>query len=260
MNELEINDLTYLDSVDSTNLYCLREINSVDSGAVIVADQQTAGRGRLGRSWYSPEEVNLYTSIVLKKPPSRIAFSLLPMISCLAIYQSIKHFGVRHCWIKWPNDVYVENLKIAGVLIECTTLNNRSRAAVIGMGVNLNMSNKMSLNIDKQATSIFMETNKLISRDAFLQFLIKQFNSICLQAQISGRDSIYKSWKDASRLINRTVSLTEDFRQTISGRVLDLNPDGSILIETRSGEKKRFISGNLSLQIQLPNPGSRKTR
>ena len=250
MNELEINDLTYLDSVDSTNLYCLREINSVDSGGVIVADQQTAGRGRLGRNWYSPEEVNLYASIVLKKPPSRVAFSLLPMISCLAIYQAIEHFGVKHCWIKWPNDVYVGSFKIAGVLIECITLNNRTQAAVIGIGVNLNMSKKMSLNIEKKATSIFMETHELISRDTFLQFLIKQLNSICLQAQISGRDSIYSSWKNASRLINRMVSLTEDFRQTISGRVLDLNPDGSILIETQCGEKKRFISGNLSLQIQ----------
>ena len=250
MNEVRSTDFTYLNSVDSTNLYCLREISTMESGTVVVADVQTAGRGRRGRDWYSPDGLNLYASILLKKPPSKIDFSLLPQLSSLAIYRCVRHYGIDSAWIKWPNDIHVNNFKIAGVLSECTTLNNGVQAVVIGIGVNLNMNREISVNVDKPATSIFIETNQVVNRDEFLGVLVNEFNSVCQQAQYSGNNCIYQSWKRASRLINRAITLTVDSRETINGTVIDLLVDGSILIETELNVRKRFLCGDISLRLR----------
>ena len=250
MNEIRTNDFVYLRTVDSTNLYCLREVCTIESGSVVVADTQTAGRGRRGRAWYSPDGLNLYASIILKDPPSRVDFSLLPLINSLAIYECIKHYGTKHTWVKWPNDIYVGNFKIAGILSECTTLRDGVQAVVIGIGVNLNMSRENSHNVDKPATSIFIETNQVVNRDEFLVVLADKFNKICLEARNSGRRCIYQSWKAASRLINRRVKLMVDPRNTVEGRVVDLEADGSILIETDSNIMRRFINGDVSLIVQ----------
>ena len=219
------------------------------SGTVVVADLQTAGRGRHGRSWFSPEGMSLYASILIKKPPANMEFMLFQQIACLAIFRSMKSFGLDRAWIKWPNDVYVGKCKIAGVLSECTTSASGIEAIVVGLGVNTNMDNRMLARIDKPATSIFMETQRQVTRDKFLNCLIGHFNSYCRLAERSSGDSIYRLWKAASGMINREITLTVGPGKIISGKVVDLNPDGSILVESGSGERNRFISGDVSLSL-----------
>ena len=249
MNDILNREIIYLRSVDSTNLYCLREVDTIDSGTVVVADGQTFGRGRHSRRWFSPEGENLYCSILLKKPPTLIDFSLLAQVSPLAILRAIKYRGVENAWIKWPNDVYVKNLKIAGVLSECTTRNNTNEIVVVGIGVNLNMSQDTCLTIDKPATSILLETNRMVHRDEFLNRLIYEFNELCRQARISGKDSIYQQWKAASKLKDCQVEIKISDSHSMWGKVLDFDPDGSIIIESNSGEKRKFIAGDVSLTM-----------
>ena len=240
----------HLESVDSTHLFCLREIDRLDSGTVVVAEQQTKGRGRHGRTWQSPTGINLYASYLIKFPVQDLCPEIFPQITCLAVNAVTKDHGLDEAWIKWPNDIYLGNKKIAGILAECSMVSNQVQAMVIGFGVNLNMEAELLKEIDKPATSILSETGKKVDRDQFLQDIIASLNDLYHEATSNGIDRIFESWKKSSKLLNRSVTLLLDSTKTVTGKVVDFNPDWSILIEVSPGNRQSFYSGDVSLNLK----------
>ncbi len=249
MPDLISTDFQYFESLESTNLYCMSEADNLASGTVVVADSQSAGRGRHGRTWLSPAGVNLYTSIIFKRPVIEKNVLLLTQIASLSVWNRISALGVQNAWIKWPNDVYVEDRKVAGMLCECKTLGNDTEAFVIGIGVNLNMDRTAVQSIDQPATSIFLETRNLVDRDDFLLSVADRFTRYYDEYQISGHDRIHQLWRSASGLIDRAVVISLDNGNTIRGTVIDFLKDGAISIRTETGERRKFISGDVSLRV-----------
>jgi BirA family transcriptional regulator, biotin operon repressor / biotin---[acetyl-CoA-carboxylase] ligase len=244
-------DFIYIEDLDSTNLYCLRELERLCSGTVIVANTQSAGRGRHGRTWFSPPGMNLYASLVLKPPFIEDLFVLIPQLSSLSIFRALVDFGVADAWIKWPNDIYVEHRKIAGVLTETAPVGSNMEALIVGFGVNLNMDSDMLDFIDKPATSVYAETGTKIDGNLFLTSLFTYFGHFYDLAKSKGASPIYQSWKKASRLKNKTVTISNGSKEIVTGEVIDLEQDGRIVIRSRTGEVVRFIGGEVSLQAPI---------
>jgi len=238
--------IIYLAEVDSTNSYCMREVASLASGTFVVADSQTAGRGRLGRAWHSPPGCNLYVSIILKPPFQRLNPAVLPQTASLAAYNTVRDYGVQDVWIKWPNDVYVGDRKLAGVLTESRVVAGVVEAVVTGIGINLNMSPAELAVIDKPATALGAQLGRDIDRDDCLQRLAGYFNAACVTCQNHGFEQIYAEWRDASALVGRRVSITGAVT-SVTGTVRDFAKDGSIVIVDETGALQTVRSGDLTL-------------
>jgi len=211
-----------------------------------VADAQTAGRGRQGRQWHSPPGVNLYTSIILKPPFRNADVGLFPQIASLAIWDAVRDHGVHEAWIKWPNDIFVDNQKLAGTLAESTSGKQGVEAVVIGIGVNLNMDENERQQIDQPATSVFLETGVKVQRQSFMGALYRYFNHYYHTAQTSGFARLYPAWRGASRLLGRDVRLLVDGRQ-LEARVVDLEADGALRVALADGSQASYHSGEVSL-------------
>ena len=240
--------IIYLAEVDSTNSYCMREAASLASGTFVVADSQAAGRGRLGRTWHSPPGCNLYVSIILKPPFQRLDPAVLPQTASLAAYNTVQDYGIQDVWIKWPNDVYAGDCKLAGVLTESRIVAGVVEAVVTGIGINLNMSAAELAVIDKPATAVGAQLGRDIDRDDCLQRLAGYFNAACATCQSHGFEQIYAEWRDASGLVGRRVSITGAM-SSVTGIVREFAIDGSIVIVDETGTPQTVRSGDLTLTL-----------
>ncbi len=181
---------------------------------VVVADEQTKGKGRMSREWLSPIG-GLYFSVVTKKNP------LLPLISGVSVASSLKNFGLNP-EIKWPNDVMIKNKKISGVLIECF-----KDYCIVGIGVNINVSPL------ETATSIKDEIGKNISKGAVLNSILKNFGSY-------RNKNVTDEYKKLSSTIGRKVKI-KTVNKVINGKAVDVDEHGRLVLE--SGE--RIVSGDV---------------
>ncbi len=243
-------NLISLKTIDSTNLYCVRNLQSLPSGTVVVAENQTNGRGRNGRHWHSPKGKNLYTSILIHTQPTSQLTMFVSQAASLAVYSTVIDFNLNDVWIKWPNDIYINQFKVAGILSECHKLQTDSLAIIIGIGVNLNMRQEELKQIDKPAESLGSILNKKIDVNHFLQQLINQLDELFHEIETNGPDRIYTLWKSASPIIGKTVNVFISSAERVTGTVIDLAYDGGILMQLASGEKTKFLAGDVSLAYE----------
>lgn len=168
-------EIRHIESIDSTNTALKRAAkDGAPSGTVLVADRQTAGRGRLGRSFYSPAGSGLYVSILLR-PAFIVSPAALTCMSAVALADVIRSYG-RECSIKWVNDIYCNDKKAAGILTEGTVLSDGSFAyAVVGIGVNLSLPPNVPSELEPILSAVFDTPTDLAFRDAFLHRLLERF-------------------------------------------------------------------------------------
>lgn len=239
--------IIHLRTVDSTNAYCQRRAQELPCPCVVLADEQTAGRGRQGRSWHSPDGENLYLSILLPLPQADSHLPALPMAAALAGLDALTAVGVTGAWIKWPNDLLIENRKIMGVLIETCRGRGSRELAVVGIGMNLDMSAADLAAIDRPATSVRAEAGRDVERAELLQALIAAFFAAWEQAQTGGAAALQPRWSAASRLLGRSVQV-ELPNETLSGTVTAFATDGSLCLRLRDGSDRRVQAGDVHLR------------
>jgi len=216
------------------------------SGTVVVADQQSAGRGRQGRQWQSPPGMNLHATVLLK-PPLPGPVEALPRVAALAIHAAVLAAEAADAWVKWPNDVLVGDRKLAGVLCETRWQGSEPQAVVVGMGVNLNMPPELLAVIDRPATSLLVVTGQRVERGVFLRLLLDHFNHLLARAHRCGMDDLLPDWRAASRLPGRVVRLLQGDR-VHHGRVAELARDGSLVLRLADGSLQAFHAGEVSLR------------
>lgn len=216
----------FLETVDSTNTYCKQEL--VKNGEIVVANQQTAGRGRGNKSWISPGVGNIFFSgkvVVQSLMPTLSLFSLFVGGSVL---KTLKYFyqAPDLLKIKWPNDIYLENKKISGVLIEGSTIGD-STTLIIGIGINLFWE---SVPTALPAAALFSDKNGIEYRDRILEKLIEEIN-LSLKKIYNGwiEDELSWLWR-SSYLRNKIVRATIDTK-LIEGTVSGLDSSGYLLVD-----------------------------
>ncbi|MDR1324007.1 MAG: biotin--[acetyl-CoA-carboxylase] ligase [Candidatus Margulisbacteria bacterium] len=217
-----------LDTVDSTNKYALTHLDTLTDRAVIVAEEQTAGRGRLNRVWLSPRGENIYCSIVLKEQKSN---PLLTVLAALAVARTVRGRGLA-ARLKWPNDVLVHEKKICGVLAE-----SNAKGLVVGIGVNINMTAESLAALDRPATSLRAETGRIHDRGKFLRELLKKFFAFYEQARRAGFAKLAEIWQNELDLTGKRVKI-QTVQQEFYGTVIQIDKEGALLVATAQGVEK----------------------
>ncbi|HEY94790.1 MAG TPA: biotin--[acetyl-CoA-carboxylase] ligase [Dehalococcoidia bacterium] len=235
--------ILYYSTVTSTNEIAMMEAERGEQqGTVVIADEQTAGRGRLKRTWLTPEG-NIALSVVLY-PEIRILQSLIMMAS-LAVSHSIETVTSLETQIKWPNDVLINGRKVCGILIESDVRNEKVHYAILGIGINVNAGKNVLSGVQTPATSIYLETGKEMSRLQIIRGLLKSMDN--LYHTISSGGSVFNEWRD------RLVTLGKEVRVTSGEEIFEgiaelVDTDGSLLVRSPDGSLNRVLAGDVSLR------------
>jgi len=231
--------LIVLDEVESTNAYLMERAADFSDGTIVIAEEQTAGRGRRGRSWHAPRHAALLMSILVKDIEG-FGVADFPKLTHLAAVAVAG--GIEGAQIKWPNDIYLDGKKIAGILVEA-----RGDAAVVGIGVNSDTrEDEFPPELEQPATSLRIASGKPVDREAFLCALVSRFKAWKGSA-MTFADFIEYQIKPISLLLGHEVEYAID-GEAHRGWVVDHSPTGEIVIDPGDGTRRNL---NTVDQIRL---------
>ena len=227
--------ILHLQTVDSTNTYALRHFSEVADAVLVSAHEQTAGRGRQGRKWIAPPGRNLTASLAM----SRISVGFhAGAVAGLAVLDLVRE-AVPGCvsYLKWPNDVYVGDAKLAGILCEGMLAHGKLAGVVAGIGLNVNFSAAEAALIDRRATSL-----KILAegRDFSVAVLAERLAFFLERWYINydcSRDPVLAAWRKENRLIGRVIEVVDPAGNVLSGRFSAIDGDGSMVLATPGGER-----------------------
>jgi BirA family transcriptional regulator, biotin operon repressor / biotin---[acetyl-CoA-carboxylase] ligase len=233
----------YFVSIDSTNIAAQNWLRGgAERGSVVIADEQTSGRGRRGRTWYTPPNVALALSVILK-PPTENA-SQLSIVGALAVYELCEFVGLSNIGIKWPNDVQIKGKKISGILPEAVWEGDKLLGVVLGIGVNVR--NRFEGELVEIATSIEAELGQSVDRIELIAYLLERVN---FWAAALGSDELLQTWKNRLNTLGQVV-IVEGINQRIVGQAVDVERNGTLLIKTGDGSIQRVMAGDVNLRPQ----------
>lgn len=223
----------YAEEVTSTNDVILNERKLYKQhGTVLLAENQTEGKGRLNRPWYSINELNLTFSIlVLDAKYFRKKINILNFTAADAVAMSIENLFQLKTELKWPNDVLISNKKIAGILLESVSSGNKIERLVIGIGLNVNQTTfQGKFNIEP--TSLKKELRKNIEREKFLAEILNNFEEL-LETSVSKPKFILDEWRSRCKLIGERITISEN-DSTKHGIFEDIDDDGFLILKSNS--------------------------
>jgi BirA family biotin operon repressor/biotin-[acetyl-CoA-carboxylase] ligase len=234
------------DSIDSTNLEAMRQAKSgAQEGLCIIAREQTAGRGRLDRSWQSPKDAGLYFSIVLRPQLRMNAWPLITLMAALAVSDALmKACGLR-VDIKWPNDLCVNERKLCGILAE-TIDTEAGLAAVVGIGINLK-ADSLPATVSDLATSVEAATGRMPEGECVVKELIKAIGERyeLLQSPLGDEHTIREWCANSSYAVGRQVRVALG-NDTFEGITRGLESDGALRVETKGGKVRIVRAGDVT--------------
>lgn len=233
------------DSLPSTNTEAANQaMRGAAEGVCIIAQEQTAGRGREGRTWISPKGSGLYFSIVLRPRLLIEDLPLITLMAAVAVHRALEKAFNLVTDIKWPNDIYAREKKLCGILAE-TVETDSGRAVILGIGINLN-EDALPVELKETATSLQGLLSEKPDAEKLLEALTQSisFDYLILHSE-NGIESTLQNWKARSSYTEgksvRVILANESFEGITKG----LNPDGSLRIETANGNIKTVRAGDV---------------
>jgi BirA family transcriptional regulator, biotin operon repressor / biotin---[acetyl-CoA-carboxylase] ligase len=242
-------NILHFDTINSSNIKAKELASSGEQdGTIVISEEQTAGRGRLGRAWISPKYKGIWMSIILKPTIDPIYASRVTLIAASAVFNAMKDLEIP-ALIKWPNDIVLNNKKVCGILTEMSAELNRIHYLIIGIGINVNTEeDEFPKEIRDIATSLKTETNKHIDRKALLSRIINHLeplydefinsNSIAASVDICRKNSIF---------LGKYVRILKAGKE-YTVKALDLNDEGQLIVEHGDGTIETIFSGEVSLR------------
>jgi len=211
-------------------------------GTVIIADEQTAGKGRIKRVWLSPRG-SIALSVILYPSVAHLPF--LTMLASLAVSHSIETVTGLKSQVKWPNDVLINGKKVCGILTESNVRGDMVDYAIIGIGINANLRLSDFPQIQATATSLYDEMEREVSRLDIIRCLLVEIESLYLALLAGG--SIYQEWRD--RLVTLGKKVQVKLGKTIyEGIAESITEDGSLLLRHSDGSLSRIVAGDVTLR------------
>jgi BirA family biotin operon repressor/biotin-[acetyl-CoA-carboxylase] ligase len=237
--------------VDSTNRWAREHcLKGAEEGLVILAESQSQGKGRLGREWQSPAGVNLYASIILRPSIPAASAPHIPLLAGVAGANALARACGLDARIKWPNDIFVNGKKVAGILSEMEAEGLQARFIILGVGVNVNWQKEdIPPELREVATSLRAEAGREFSRAKvaaeFFEELEREY-TLFLKEKFSSR--LRQEWNRLSWVNQKRVTITVPGRK-LEGQVLGLDTDGALLVIDQEEKIQRFITGDVSLRL-----------
>ncbi|MGI9951620.1 biotin--[acetyl-CoA-carboxylase] ligase [Moorellaceae bacterium AZ2] len=239
----------YYDEVGSTNQVAKDLADAgAPEGTVVVAESQRSGRGRLGRSWFSPGGKGIWVSTILRPRVAPVQLPQLSLLAAVALREAIEETTGLRPGIKWPNDLLLRGRKIAGILTEMRAEMDTTQYVVLGTGVNVNLGpDDFTPEIQSLATSLQLELGRKIARLPLLQALLYHLERWYECWQEEGFAPVGQAWRRASITLGRPVRVMTPER-VYEGRAVDIDEEGALLVKDAAGRLRRFNYGEISLR------------
>ncbi len=232
------------DSINSTNSKAIIEANNnAKDGSVFIAEYQSAGNGRIGRSWFSEKNKDVLMSILLYPNLQNKDISKLTLIAGLSICKILIEEFSLDCKLKWPNDIIIGKKKLCGILTKSLISDKKPQAVVIGIGLNVNSKN-YPLELSHKATSISLESGYLIDRSKLIAQILNRFEAYYLS--FLSNPIIPYEYNELCISLNRNVSFFKDGKK-INGKAVSIDSFGNLLIKTNN---KIFAVGSNEVTVQ----------
>ncbi|MDH3520300.1 MAG: biotin--[acetyl-CoA-carboxylase] ligase [Myxococcales bacterium] len=249
-------DIRYFDQIDSTNRAALELAREgAAHGTCVVAEAQSAGRGRLGRSFFSPPYLNLYVSVVLRPDVTTTQAPAWILAATVAVADAVADTlgSDADVEIKWPNDVLLGGLKTSGILMELTAEATHVSTLVLGIGVNLNVPREAFPDAFRHlATSLASHSGARIDRIAFARCLFQHLETLLDACAEKGFRAVLPRFQARFQMGGRHVRVIERDGSEIAGTVRGIDTDGALLLTVEGGEELRVIAGDVTLDKERP--------
>ncbi len=247
-NPLIGNTIHALEVVDSTNRLA-KELAAQGEreGTVIVADYQTAGKGRMGRKWFSPPGKNLYFSAILRPKISPLFLYQATMAASVSVCEVLRQKGVD-ALIKWPNDIYASGKKLCGVLNEADIKGHGVNFVILGIGINVNIApEEFPVDIASIATSVFAQTGKFANRAKLLAEVLDAMYRWYVKLIAGETASIFSYWRTYNYTIGKRVVVDKG----LEGETVGITPSGELLVRNGDGKLHAIASGDVVVKLNL---------
>lgn len=244
-SQIDQGSVAVLPVIDSTNQYLLDRLDELRSGDACVAEYQQAGRGRRGRKWVSPFGANLYISMYWRLEQGPAAAIGLSLVIGIVMAEVLRDLGAEKVRVKWPNDLYLEDRKLAGILVELTGKTGDAAQIVIGAGVNLVMRKAQAQDISQSWINL-QEAGVRIDRNQLAARLIIELRAALQTFEQEGLTPFLTRWERLDNFINRPVKLIIGDKE-IFGISRGIDSQGALLLE-QDGVIKPWVGGEISLR------------
>ncbi|WP_028863201.1 bifunctional biotin--[acetyl-CoA-carboxylase] ligase/biotin operon repressor BirA [Psychromonas aquimarina] len=233
--------------VDSTNQWILDRIPDLSNGQSCIAEYQLAGRGRRGRSWVSPFASHLYFSFYWRFDAGIDKVSGLSLLVGIAAVNALQKTGIEGVSLKWPNDIYYQGKKLAGILIELNAQATEACHTVIGIGINVRMPPEQARLIDQPWTDLTALSSETVDRNLLTAALIKELTVLLTEYEQTGLSPHLKRWFELDCFLNKQVNLLIA-DQVKNGICRGIDETGALLLEC-NGQVEAYIGGEISLRL-----------
>ena len=240
----------YFDEIESTNVETKALANSgAPEGTVVIAECQTAGRGRLGRRWVSPAGKGLLFSVLLRPTLPMEEAHLLTLVAAAAAATAIEALSGAAVKIKWPNDLFIGDRKVGGILMEVSGEQDEVDWVVVGIGVNVNTEySELPVALRRTATSLKMVTGHEVDRSDLLASLLLALETHYADATSGGFERALSAFRERDYLISRSVSV-QTREGPVVGEASGIDERGALLVQLPQRRIRRFHSGDVSLNL-----------
>lgn len=244
-SQIDKGSVSVLPVIDSTNQYLLDRLPNLSSGDACIAEYQQAGRGRRGRKWFSPFGANLYLSMYWRLEQGPAAAIGLSLVIGIVMAEVLHELGADRVRVKWPNDLYLQDRKLAGILVELTGKTGDAAQIVIGAGINLAMR-RVEKDVVNQGWINLQEAGIKIDRNQLAVRLINELRQALMTFEQEGLASFLNRWEKLDNFIHRPVKLIIGEKE-IAGISRGIDEQGALLLE-QDGVIKPWIGGEISLR------------
>lgn len=245
---MENKKIFYYKELDSTNTKMAElAAEGAEHGTVVVADAQTAGKGRRGRSWESPEGENIYMSILLRPNCKPQKAPMLTLVMAYSVARAVQEQGFQEVQIKWPNDLILSGKKICGILTEMQMNSSEIDYVVVGVGINVNTRN-FSPDLEEKATSLYLESGRQFERESIVENVLEKFEEAYRQFVVEQDLSFLQEAYNAM-LVNagKEVRVLEPGNE-YTAYAQGINSGGELIVITSNGEEKAVYAGEVSVR------------
>jgi len=215
-------------------------------GLCVIAREQTAGRGRQGRSWSSPPGEGLYLSLVLRPQVTASASAMITLAAAVAVAETLRLDFQAAADIKWPNDILLSGRKICGILVEAAIEGDRLQYAVAGIGVNI-AQRFFPEQVTAGATSLFLETGRAIVPEDFVGVMLPRLDH-WYAASMSRSDAVIARWEELSSSAHDCLVRVESSDGAVEGVTRGLTTTGALIVELANGERREIVSGEVKVR------------
>jgi BirA family biotin operon repressor/biotin-[acetyl-CoA-carboxylase] ligase len=244
---IDLKRITLLNEINSTNNYIFAQLKStLQSRMIVLAEYQSAGKGRRGRSWYSPFGTNIYLSMhhQFNKDPSEL--SGLSLATGVAIVKALEKYGVYHLKLKWPNDVLWQGRKLSGILVEMTAESHAKTNAVIGIGLNIRVAKKT---LDQQQN--WVDVAEILAaqpaRNQIIALILNEMTQMIHDFEKYGFLYFKNDWQALHDFHQQKITI-QTHSQHLHGRVVGINDQGELLIIDEFDQLRNLMHGEISIR------------